>query len=150
MTTGMLNLLLPPLKQSICAVYICGGSDGDHFEPVGSSVHDSEQMGTRDIKKGAYQVPSPHDVAEPPLGHFYCVVAVLVHCDEFSPAGSAGPCNDFVGESFPDIPRARGNRRCIYLGVGGRKPVGGGPWVPGVGRSLWKRQPGGPDRRLSA
>jgi hypothetical protein len=35
----------PPLKHSICAVYCCGGSDGDRFRPDGDSVHDREQIG---------------------------------------------------------------------------------------------------------
>ncbi len=34
-----------PLKQGICAVYCCGGRDGDCLRPVGGSVNNCEQMG---------------------------------------------------------------------------------------------------------
>jgi hypothetical protein len=32
----------PPLKQSICAVYCCGGGDRDRLGPAGSFVHDNK------------------------------------------------------------------------------------------------------------
>jgi hypothetical protein len=102
----------PPLKQSICAVYVCGGSDTDHFgqrKVLCTIVNRWMKPGT--LGGG---LPSPRDVAEPPLGHRYCVVVEPVHCGEFWPAGSASPCGllESPCQTYLDA-----IRRCTYLGV---------------------------------